>query len=120
MTKKKSQKRKPSIDPVNIDAPPLSPQEVAQYGGGKGPVNVGALNCGDEINVIVRGRVVEVGNEMSTIDLVELYQQGRVAKPIFMTIPTAEIRSAPLPYEGMPGEDPNQPPAKGEVGEVHE
>ena len=70
------------------------------------PDKMPALNVGDEITVRVRGRIVEKGSEMVTINLVELRQQGRTNQDIVIYTPYESIETKPL-QERMPNEIPS-------------
>jgi hypothetical protein len=73
---------------------------MAKFGapgyGGDG-VKDSELNVGDEINVVVRGRIIEKGAEIVVVDLLELFQQNRVPNPVYIPIERASIRSKALP-----------------------
>ena len=60
----------------------------------------------DEVDVWVRGRIIEVGPELCMVDLIELYQQMRVDKPIRIAVPTVNITKKQLKREKLPPEIP--------------
>ena len=64
------------------------------------------VKVGDEITVVVRGRIVEMGSEMLTINLVELRQQNRTNQDIIIYTPYEAIESQPI-QERMPNEIPS-------------
>jgi len=88
----------PPLPPATFVPPDLSDAECAQFGGpGAGDVQrVDHLAVGDEVNVVIRGRVVERGGEMCTIDLVELLHQNRIREPLLIPMPIKEVRSRPI------------------------
>lgn len=63
------------------------------------------LKVGDEITVNIRGRIVEIGSELITINLVELTQQGRVNQDVLVYCPPESINSSPI-RERLPNEIP--------------
>lgn len=64
------------------------------------------LHVGDEIDVKIRGVIMERGSEVLTINLSELRQQGRVDKDVLVYTPYEAITSAPI-REHMPHEVPS-------------
>ena len=63
-------------------------------------------NIGDEVQVSVRGRIVEMGSELLTINLVELRQQNRTNQDIVIYSTYEAVESSAI-QERMPNEIPN-------------
>lgn len=60
----------------------------------------------DEVDVWVRGRIIEVGPEICMVDLIELFQQMRTDKPIRIAVPTDALMGRKLKKEKLPPEIP--------------
>lgn len=72
----------------------------------KGPSKRPELQVGDEIDIIIRGVILERGSEFITVNPSELRQQGKIDKDISLYVPYEAITSEPI-REHMPHEVPS-------------
>jgi hypothetical protein len=88
-----------------LDLPPLRPEERKAFLDGSHPnVFSDNLKVGDEVNIVLASRVVEVAQtpegELVALDLFELLMQSRIPQPMVIWVPRNVIRSRHTDVDG--------------------